>query len=142
MTLQISNSSIDSYRVQALRRPWMEDQATWLQPAASRAWSVPGAAGIADRLADRLAFFSPGSVGSHTFFFNDKGREVLQTWIDEPAANHGLILGNEQAADGFSAISSESPTAALRPRLSLSYTLPAPPHPSRPLPWLHLLRER
>jgi hypothetical protein len=57
----------------------------------------------------------------------------VQSWVDSPAGNRGLILASTGASDGFDFSSRQAAYAALRPTLRLAYeettTLPPPPPP-------------
>src|SRR6185369_16276478 len=46
-----------------------------------------------------------------------------QTWIDDPSADQGVLLVNETTGAVVRIDASENTTAALRPKLSISYTV-------------------
>src|SRR5262249_12488576 len=48
---------------------------------------------------------------------------VVQGWIDNPAANQGVLLVNETTGAVVRVNASEFATASLRPKLSVSYTV-------------------
>jgi hypothetical protein len=115
----------DTFRLNALLRPWVESQATWNQ-ATGVPWSVGGAAGggtdhisTADALV--TAGYSPGWVS-----FNVTTR--VQAWSDGSGTNHGWRLSQTSSGSADKQfVSSESSTASLRPKLTVVYSAGGPP---------------
>ncbi len=126
VTLNVWNSSPNSYQFYALERGWLEGQATWQQAQNGQLWQIPGAEGSSDRGAAVLATLTAGSTGVYTIDLNSAGLALVQDWINSPADNHGLILANSSNTDGLDIHSSEAAAAADRPKLSIRY-LPGPP---------------
>jgi PKD repeat protein len=60
---------------------------------------------------------------------NDAGVARVQSWLDDPAGNHRLVLANGGTTDGADFHSSESATAVARPRLNVLYRVGTPPPP-------------
>ena len=52
---------------------------------------------------------------------NAAGLAVVQSWIDDPAANRGIIVKDYFASDGVTVRSSEASTATQRPKLTIAY---------------------
>src|SRR5262249_12999000 len=48
---------------------------------------------------------------------------IVQSWIDDPNANQGILLVNETAGAVVRVDASENASATLRPKLSISYTV-------------------
>ena len=110
------------YNVYALQQAWDEISATWDQYAAGLPWNGAGAGGSSDYDATLLAQAAPTSAGAYTIALNDAGLEAVQSWISDPSSNFGLILQDYSGSDGgFAFNSSESNTAALRPKLTVTY---------------------
>lgn len=113
----------------ALERPWVEGDgtpgsgATWSTYDGVNAWAAPGAEGGADRGSAVFANV-PGGVGFQEVILNAAGLARVQQWIDDPAANHGLILrGSSGDAVDYSA--REHPALASRPTLQVTFSLPS-----------------
>ncbi len=113
------------YNVYALEQAWDEISATWDEYAANLVWGAAGASGTTDYDATLLAQASPTASGTYTIALNDAGLEAVQSWIDDPSTNFGLILQDYSGSSGgFTFNSSEASTASLRPKLTVTY-LPA-----------------
>lgn len=125
MTLDVTNNSAgQSYEFYEVLRPWVEGEATWNEAAAGQSWGAPGANGGGDRGATVLGSIV-GVNGSNTLPLLPEGLAVVQSWIDAPAGNHGLILLDYLKADNKMVISSrEKSPPADRPKLTVTYSLP------------------
>jgi ferric-dicitrate binding protein FerR (iron transport regulator) len=124
LTLYTPDGTDDTYQIAALRRDWDEAQATWLEAAKGRPWQAPGAAGPQDRDPASLGSIGPRAGGEVTVSLNPQGVALVQSWINTPSANHGLIIYGASNTDGLEIVSRESPAPARRPKLSVTY-LPA-----------------
>ncbi len=113
----IRNGTNDAYLLYAVKRPWVEAEATWNQFAAGQPWQSPGGTGADDRETEPMGQLS--TTGQITF--DDNGLSVIQKWIDEPATNHGFMIYNPTANDAIEFISREAITLAHRPLLTLRY---------------------
>ena len=102
--------------------------------SSTQAWEIPGALGSADRGNALLGSYSPGKTGSFVINLNAQGVAVVQQWVDNPIGNHGLIVANGSAADGFDFDSSEASVAARRPKLTVRYT-----EKNEAMPWMPLI---
>ncbi|HXG63184.1 MAG TPA: DNRLRE domain-containing protein [Planctomycetota bacterium] len=107
-----------SFPVYELRREWSEAQVSWLQAAAGRPWQVPGARGDQDRGAAAVAAFQPRAAGPYRIALDS---ELVRSWVDQPAANYGLILADAENDDAVGFESRESPAAERRPRLTVTF---------------------
>ena len=132
MELEVTNPSTGSYSCYALRRDWDESEVTWNQAAASSAWGAPGAAAGSDRDASVLCTVTAGIAGPLTVPLNAAGIAAVQAWVDDPAGNHGLVIGNPNTSDGADFHSRESTTKMARPRLNVTYSVAAPPSNTAP----------
>ena len=125
LTLQVFNASPNTYGVYEIKRSWAENTATWQQAQSGTAWQSPGAAGTADRGSTLLGAITPTSTGAYAITLNSAGLALVQSWINNPAANYGLIIADAGQTDGIDAYSSETTTVANRPGLSIR-TIPGP----------------
>ncbi len=76
----------------ALNRDWQEGEATWNQFAAGSSWQVAGADGPLDRGNEILGMATSAADGMLSFEFNERGVRLVETWIADASANHGLLL--------------------------------------------------
>jgi len=119
--------SVDArIRVSAYRvlRDWDEAQATWTRPLSGQRWSEPGADGPgfdrASRRTDVVLMDQPD------LWYNIHLTPLVQYWIDYPAGNHGVLLRDISVKNlSHSFASSEHEVVEIRPRLVITYTMPA-----------------
>jgi hypothetical protein len=107
--------------VYALQRAWDEISATWNQFASGKNWGTAGANGAADHNSTVLGQFAPSTKGIYRIALNDTGVAAVQSWVNNSAANFGVILKDYAVSDGVSITSSEGSTASLRPKLIINY---------------------
>lgn len=119
VTLDVFNATNSKgYYVYSLARDWTEDGATWNEYDSSLPWQMPGARGGADRDATPVAKWTPLAVGTHTFSINPS---LVQSWLDDPATNHGVLIANDDNSNGVDLRCRETATASDRPRLTVVY---------------------
>ncbi len=126
ITLLATNSSTETYELYEVLRPWIESQVTWNQAANGVNWSTGGAQGSGDRGTTVLASVTPTSTGTLTITLNSAGIAMVQSWINNPTANHGVILQDYSNSNGFDVNSREVATAANRPKLNITYVAGSP----------------
>ncbi len=109
-----------------IKRPVNLCQATWNQAQTGVDW---GAAGCNHTVTDRRSApeDSITTTGNNQWYSLDL-TAVVQGWVDGTLANNGVLLRASQYADmgPFYFASAENSDAGLRPRLVVSYRLPAP----------------
>jgi PKD repeat protein len=127
--LEVTNASAGAYTCFGLQRAWNEAQVTWNQAASGIAWGLPGAAAASDRDSTPLCSVTAGAIGSLTVALNAAGIARVQSWINNPGSNHGLVISDPATTDGADFHSSESATAIARPRLNVLYRVDEPPPP-------------
>lgn len=110
-----------SFELYELKRDWTEKDATWKSFAAKSAWQTPGAQGAQDRGSAVLGVLSPPRAGAYTLRLTPEGVAALQSWIDQPALNHGFVIANPDNADAVGFHSREASLAANRPRLNVTF---------------------
>jgi len=117
VTLNVTNASIDTFRAYQLKRPWVELETTWLAYANSKSWEIAGATGPLDRASEAAGTITPSAKGKQTFNLSPA---LVQSWVDDPANNFGIIIADTTNKDGFDFTSRESNTATLRPQLNVT----------------------
>lgn len=126
MTLSITGSVEGSgYAVYPARQPWVESEATWRVFAAGRRWQVAGAKADQDRGSRALGTLRPPGTGVHTLLFDDRGIAVVQSWVNNPAANFGIVVAGESPNNEWDLQSREAARVGKRPRLTVTYVPPA-----------------
>jgi hypothetical protein len=130
--IDVFNASADSYPLYALLVPWAEDEASWNEAASGLAWASTGASGAGDRGTDVLGVVHAGSTGVHAFALNSAGVAVVQGWVADPSSNQGLALADSNESDGLDFSSREAAVAGARPRLTVTYHVPAAPDEEPP----------
>ena len=125
LNITINNSSGNTYHIYALNRTWTENQVTWNQAASGTPWEIAGASGLLDRDGTLLGMIPVAANGTIGATLNDDGVAAVQSWVNNPSSNAGLIVVTTGGADGVYFRSSEYATAGERPRLTVSYDPPA-----------------
>ena len=121
VTLNVTNSSTQTYQAFGLKQPWVESAATWTLYAAGQPWQIAGAKGSLDRDAQAAGTIGPSTIGKQTFTLSPA---LVQSWLDNPQSNNGIIITNTSNTDGFDFSSREATTSSLRPELNVTYSAP------------------
>ena len=118
-------TSNDLFELYALKRPWVESEANFLEASSGDLWEVSGASGAGDRGTTVLGTLTAPTLGQTTVELNDAGRAVLQSWLANPQNNHGFIFQDytDATTDDLDFRSSETSKVAERPKLTIAYTL-------------------
>ncbi len=125
LELNVTNSTSNDYEVYALERAWDELSATWEQAAGGAAWASQGADSAADRGTTVLGQLSASSSGNYELLLNGAGIAVVQSWVNDPSSNHGLIFQDYvDASNGIDFSSRETGNASDRPMLEVTYLSP------------------
>jgi 3-phytase len=123
--LQITDKSSHSYPVYALTRAWEETQATWTRAKQGVNWATAGALAASDRGTVAIGNLTATKTGQAIITLNAAGVALVQSWVNNPATNFGILLQNyANATDGITFATREATSASTRPMLSVSY-LPA-----------------
>jgi hypothetical protein len=118
VTVNVTNSSSQTYQVYDLKRPWVGSAATWQQYASGSTWEVAGAKGSLDR-GSQVGSLSATTTGTRSFTLSPA---LVQRWLDNPASNQGIIIANATNTDGIDFYSREADDASFRPSLNVNYT--------------------
>jgi hypothetical protein len=133
MTINVTNSSNNSYELFKIKKAWEENKVSWDLYDGLNKWQTPGAKGAEDRediiLASLLAYWE----GFHTITLNAAGIDLVQSWVNNPAFNYGFILANQSSSNGIDFSSREDTTATKRPRLTITYSEYVEPPNSPPI---------
>ena len=131
LTLSVENwVGSPTIRGYYLLAPWSStpgpdsSQLGWLHRGTGQDWATPGALGQGTDVIAGNNFVLPGiaPVGTQSIAIN-LDPAVVQSWINNPAANQGLLLVNESAGAIVHINTSENATAAFRPKLSVTYAV-------------------
>ena len=125
LVLHVTNPTTQNYSVYAALQDWDEIQATWLEYQTGLPWQSPGAGGAQDRGALEVGRLEAAGLGYYQFALNADGLALLQSWIDNPGSNYGLILAGSDTTNGLDFDCREISLAADRPRLNIRYQAPA-----------------
>ncbi len=134
-SLNVTNTSTNTYEIYALNRSWTQSQATWKKADNGNTWQTAGALGSLDRGTTVLGTVTASALGTRTIVLNAAGLAVVQGWIDDPATNFGFVIQDYANAnkDDLVFSSKEATIAADRPQLQMVYippsantTVPAP----------------
>jgi hypothetical protein len=116
VTLNVTNSSTETYQAYELNRPWVESAATWNVYSSGMSWEVAGAKGSLDKEATVAGSITPSVKGKNTLTLP---LAVVQGWVDNPATNQGIIIANPSSTRGFNFDSREDTDPTRRPQLTL-----------------------
>jgi len=122
LTFDVTGKTDDTYEIYALKQDWLEHEATWEESSAGNHWETAGVLGASDRGSTVLGAMVSPSTGPATFELNDAGIAQVQSWIDDPQSNFGLIIQDySNASDGLDLASRETSVAAERPKITITY---------------------
>ncbi|MBI3468673.1 MAG: DNRLRE domain-containing protein [Planctomycetes bacterium] len=121
ITLNVTDSSLVSFPIFGLKQDWSETLATWQTFSATGKWQLPGAKGANDRGTTPLGTLSAATKGSVTVSLNSAGVALVQSWVNNPGMNFGIIIQNFNAKDSIAFSSREAISPADRPKLTVNY---------------------
>jgi hypothetical protein len=109
---------VGAYRVQ---RPWLGDQATWLNATDTETWSHPG---IWPVDCDPLPLAEQQLLSEDAWYDFDV-TQAVRDWLAEPDSNYGLLLrSGESGPVTYHFASSEANAQEYRPKLVIMYSKP------------------
>src|SRR5262249_56124928 len=87
-------------------------------------WAAAGAVGQGGDVAAGNSFVLPGitATGTQSITIN-LDPAVVQSWVNNPSADQGILLVNETPGAVVRVNASENATVSVRPKLSISYTV-------------------
>jgi hypothetical protein len=107
ITINVTNATNGTYELYRIASPWDECQVTW-NTRPSRGMTVRGTVG-------------PAPTGTHTVTLNPDGVALVQSWVDDPTMNHGIMIVDSDIIDGLAFNSREASPASNRPRLTITF---------------------
>ena len=122
--LYVSNRSEHSYEIYEVKKPWIENQATWNQYTARDLWNKGGAKSSKDRVKRILGRLKGSSSRSRylTVSLDAYGIALVQSWVKNPASNNGFVFIDYFASDGLDLYSSENSNISKRPKITIKYS--------------------
>jgi len=97
------------YEVHALRRSWTETTVSWQTFAADPSTPI-------------LGFAMPLDPLEYAFPLSAEGVALIQSWVDSPASNFGLLLTAPKNSHGLRIHARETSDPSKRPKLLVTYT--------------------
>lgn len=121
LTFDVANKTTDWYEVYEVKRDWAEGEVSWGCSSAGKSWEVPGASGPLDRGPEVLGRAGPRTIGVHSFDMAPQGIALVQSWVDAPPTNHGIVIANSTNTNGMDLKSRETASPGARPKLTVVY---------------------
>lgn len=120
-----SNDNPAQAGVYRLNQGWDEDNVSWQMATVDTAWQEPGANAVPN---DREATARDiQRVVDTQRFYDWDITALVQEWLFDPSAQHGVVLkAFDVARVQYAFASSEYPNPAARPKLTISYWIPSP----------------
>jgi len=115
----INHSSGQSYELYEMKRDWVEGEATWNVYSSGNMWQTGGADGPDDRGTTVLGKAATSDEGQFVFNLNADGVALVQSWVDDPSTNHGLMVLDYGNSDGLHFESKEAVMVESRPKLTI-----------------------
>src|SRR3990167_1903931 len=114
-----SPGTVSFYR---LLRNWVENITTWNIYDTGASWSTAGTGSGTDYVSTAVLIQDPGvALGVKTFDLTSQ----VQSWVSVSQSNYGLLLTNSIATTYYNFSSSENTMTSQRPKLTVTYTVPA-----------------
>jgi DNA-binding phage protein len=119
VTLNVTNSTVQTYAAYELKKAWSEGQVNWSQAATGSPWATAGAKGATDR-GTKIADVAPTKKASYTFTIP---ASVVQGWLDNPSSSNGILLADPTAGTtNWDLFAFDTREGATPPKLSVTYT--------------------
>jgi len=131
LVLHVTDKSDESYPLYALLRDWDETTATWNQAASGTNWATIGAQGTSDRGTTQIGTLRGTSKGTATVELSAAGIALVQSWIDNPSTNFGIVIQNYNNSNALKIASREATGG--RPRLNINIGPASAPQPATAL---------
>lgn len=136
LVMETTTPDTVSMSVSPMVRDWVEgtmsgtgtpDGATWENDGLGNAWATAGAMGATDKGA-ALDTISASVPGHRAWFEWTLDPALVQSWIDNPSENFGLVFVVESTSNGtpYRVASTEDATAVHRPVLRVTGVVPEP----------------
>jgi acid phosphatase type 7 len=121
LSFNVVDTSSSAYALYALKRAFDEATVTWQRASASTTWQTVGANGTNDRETTVLGSVTGSASGALTITLSAAGIAKVQSWVNTPAGNFGLVLLDFSPSNGLDVSSSEASSVSQRPKLTVTY---------------------
>ena len=115
--------TLSAYR---MKRPWVEDEATWNSAALGDPWGIPGVDSDADRDSTAVASVVVAQTNRK---YTMEVTSLVQYWADHQGENHGVLLSAVGQTVEMRLWSSDFSVVSQRPLLRVQWQ-PCPPTPT------------
>ena len=127
ITINLENfSGTPTLRGYYVLAPWSDAAGSnlgWIHRGTGQDWAVSGALGQGSDVIAGNSFLLPSTPPTGTQFVTiNLDPAVVQSWINNPSADQGILLVNESPGVILRVNSSENSTVATRPKLSVTYS--------------------
>ena len=122
LRLHVTQGSGQTYNIYEMKRDWVAGEVDWTRFAVGQPWMSPGAQGGSDRGFTSLGVVNLNDTGFYSIPLNEAGLTLVQSWLDTPSTNHGLIIFGGTNENDFNFDSNEAVTFDFHPELIISYT--------------------
>jgi hypothetical protein len=123
ITFKVTDGHTGRYELYKMKRPWIQDEATWNDYAEGAPWEVAGAKGKLDHGSAVMGTIDSAASGSYTLKLNSAGVGLVQLWVDKPQYNHGFIVDNRDNENSLSFWSVNATTPSYRPKMTVTYVM-------------------
>ncbi|MFC1889149.1 DNRLRE domain-containing protein [Thermodesulfobacteriota bacterium] len=120
ITITITNNSGgSSYEFYEMKREWVEDEADWNNYSSGNNWQAAGADGADDRGQTAIGKAATDDEGRFIYNLNTVGIALVQSWVDDPSVNQGIIVLDYGNTNGLDFDSKEAGITGNRPKLTV-----------------------
>jgi ferric-dicitrate binding protein FerR (iron transport regulator) len=117
IVVHVADGSAHPYPITAMKRDWTETEATWRESARNKPWQSGGGQGATERSTTVMGSVVSTDAGFAATPLNAEGLAVVQSWIDDPRNNHGVMICNPNTSDAMGITSRRAPDPLRRPKL-------------------------
>jgi hypothetical protein len=120
---EVLDGSPEPVDVHAVTSSWSARSATWTKRTGRSAWQMPGGKGASDRSSpfQTLTFSEPGAFEAT---FNEAGISLVQSWVDDPSKNFGIMITSDSSPTGVAVASSQHRVTEQRPAITVTFVAP------------------
>ncbi|NQU73796.1 MAG: DNRLRE domain-containing protein, partial [Candidatus Omnitrophica bacterium] len=116
-----ANSSRQAYQLYEIKQDWVEAEATWEASSTGNPWQLAGAQGPNDRgstVIGETIISLEFMLGPQTITLNPDGLGLIESWLDNPLTNNGIIISSPDNSDSLKFNSREA-AENYRPKLTI-----------------------
>jgi hypothetical protein len=118
--LRINDPSKDTFYAYALKKDWVESEATWTQASDYDDWYGGGASSLYDRYADGAGTLYAPYTGTAKIYLDP---DAVERWLRSPQYNFGVVIASSSrySSDRIGFYSSDASQSSQRPKLVIEY---------------------